>query len=210
MVELLPLIIGVLLAQAAPGPNLMAVASTALGSGRKAGLGAAAGVATGVFVWAILFTFGISALFSSVPQAITLMKLAGGAYLIYLGSKALLAAWRGSEGRLSASGTRTSPLAALRQGMLVVLTNPKAAMMWVAVSSFLAATQMTPVQFLISGFCISLSAMMIYGTYAVLFSTGLAMKTYIRFSRLFEAAFGAVFGAAGMKLFADGISAARS
>lgn len=209
MVELLPLIIGVLLAQAAPGPNLMAVASAALGSGRKAGVLTAAGVATGVFVWAILFTFGIAALFNSVPQAIIIMKLAGGAYLLYLGFRGLWAAWRGAGGSLKTSKMHIRPFAAFRLGMLVVLTNPKAAMMWIAISAFLAASGMTSTQFLATGFCISLSAMVIYGTYALLFSTGMAMRTYGRFSRLFEAGFGLIFGAAGAKLFADGISAAR-
>lgn len=210
MIELLPLFVGVLLAQAAPGPNLMAVASIALGSGRRAGMATAAGVATGVFIWAILSVFGISALFDTVPQAIIVMKLAGGSYLIYLGLKALAAAWRGAKGSLDKTRADIAPLAAWRLGMLVVLTNPKAAMMWVAVSSFLASTQMSNMQFLLTGLCISLSAMAIYGTYAALFSTGFAIKTYAKFSRMFEAGFGLIFGAAGAKLFADGLSAMRS
>ncbi len=210
MIELLPLMLGVLLAQMAPGPNLMAVASYALGGGRRAGLAVAAGVAAGVFVWAIACTFGIAALFSSIPETIIIMKCIGGAYLMFLGLKALRAAWRGHGGALQSTHVEAAPLAAFRTGMLVVLTNPKAAMMWVAVSSFLAATHMSHGQFLLTGLCISLSALAIYSTYAVLFSTGMAMKTYARFSRMFEAGFGLVFGAVGAKLFIDGIRAARA
>jgi len=53
--------LGIILAQLSPGPNLRAVASAALGSGWTSGVATAAGVATGVFVWAVLFSFGIGA-----------------------------------------------------------------------------------------------------------------------------------------------------
>jgi threonine/homoserine/homoserine lactone efflux protein len=49
MIEFLPLVLGVVLAQVSPGPNMMAVSSIALGAGRRAGLLTAAGVASGVF-----------------------------------------------------------------------------------------------------------------------------------------------------------------
>jgi threonine/homoserine/homoserine lactone efflux protein len=210
MFEALPLIVGVLLMQATPGPNMMAVSSIALGSGRRAGVSTAAGVATGVFVWAVLFTFGIGAVLSAFPQSVTAMKLVGGGYLLWLGVRALRAAWRGSPGGTAAAGVATTSPRAYLAGLLVVLTNPKAALMWVAISMFLAASGLSSAQFLVVGLCTSLSAMAVYGVYALLFSTGVAQRAYRRLFRGVEAVFGAVFGALGARLVSDGLRELRT
>ena len=210
MLEFLPLVVGVLLAQVTPGPNMMAVSSVSLGSGRRAGIFTAAGVASGVLVWAVLFTLGIGALFDAFPEAITAMKLVGGGYLLFLGLRAIRAAWRGAQAGVNGAGLTTTGPRAYATGFLVVLTNPKAALMWVAVSIFLASADLTNTQFLIIGFCISLSAMAIYGTYAVLFSTGVAMRAYGRLVHAVEATFGLVFGALGARLITDGLKELRS
>jgi threonine/homoserine/homoserine lactone efflux protein len=210
MFEVLPLIFGVLLMQATPGPNMMAVSSIALGSGRRAGVSTAAGVATGVFVWAVLFTFGMGAVLSAFPQSVTAMKLVGGGYLVYLGVRALRAAWRGSGGGTDAAGVAATRSRAYLTGLLVVLTNPKAALMWVAISMFLAASGLSSAQFLFVGLCTSASAMAVYGVYALLFSTGVAKRAYRRLFRGVEAVFGVVFGALGARLVSDGLRELRT
>ncbi len=210
MLEFLPLIFGVFLAQVSPGPNMMAVSSISLGSGRKAGVMAAAGVASGVFVWAVLFTFGIGAIFKAFPEMITAMKLLGGGYLLFLGLKAIRAAWRGAKSGGDRAAMKTTDLRAFGTGFLVVLTNPKAALMWIAVSIFLASMSLSSMQFLLVGTCASLSAMAIYGSYALLFSTGMAMRAYGRAAHAIETTFGMVFGALGAKLIADGLRELRA
>jgi threonine/homoserine/homoserine lactone efflux protein len=210
VLDFLPLVFGVFLAQMAPGPNLMAVSSISLGSGRKAGVMTAAGVASGVFVWAVLFTIGIGAFLKAFPETITAMKLLGGGYLLYLGARALFQAWRGSKAGGGSASMRTTGLRAFGTGFVVVLTNPKAALMWIAVSIFLASANLSNTQFLVIGACVSLSAMTIYGTYALLFSTGIAMRIYGRSIHFIEAGFGAVFGALGAKLITDGLRELRS
>jgi threonine/homoserine/homoserine lactone efflux protein len=210
MIDFLPLILGIFLAQASPGPNMMAVSSIALGSGRRAGMLTAVGVAAGVFVWALLFTMGIGAVFETFPGSITAMKLLGGGYLFYLGCRALLTAFRDRNASANTVGLTVSGPRAFRTGLLVVLTNPKAALMWIAVSIFLASAHLTNSQFLFIGFCMSLSAMAIYGTYALLFSTGLAMRGYRRAAKYVEGAFGAIFGALGIRLISEGIRELRA
>lgn len=210
MLEFLPLIVGIFLAQASPGPNLMAVSSIALGTGRRAGLTAAAGVAAGVFVWAVLFTFGMGAFLDAFPQTLTAMKLLGGGYLVFLGLKALRAGWRGATPDTGVPRLRTGAARAFATGFLVVLTNPKAALMWVAVSIFLASAGVAGAAFLLIGACVSLSAMTIYGSYALLFSTAVARRSYGRLAPFVEAAFGAVFGALGSRLVADGLKELRA
>ncbi len=212
LAEILTLVAGVLLAQITPGPNMMAVAAASLASGRRPGLATAAGIASGVLVWATLFAFGIGAVLDAYPETLTAMRLIGGGYLLYLGLRALRAALRPSTetpGRI-AGADMPSVGAAWRRGVLVVLTNPKAALMWVAVSMFLASFGLTAWQFLAVGIAASASAMLVYGAYAMLFSTGVAVRAYGRFFRLIEGAFGAIFGAIGGKLVVDGVRELRS
>ncbi|MEM1345078.1 MAG: LysE family transporter [Pseudomonadota bacterium] len=204
-----PALAGTVLAQASPGPNLVAVAAAALAQGRAAGLAVVAGVASGVLVWAGAVALGLGALLAAYPGLLTAMKLMGGAYLLYLSFRALRAAWRGTGPATLSPGARRSLARHWRTGMLVVLTNPKAALMWAAVAAFLFGQGLGGWEVLAFGPVGALSATLIYGGYALLFSTGLATRLYARAARAIEAAFGAVFGAMGAALALDGLRAAR-
>lgn len=201
---------GVVLAQAAPGPNLLAVASAGLGQGRTAALMTVLGVATGMMIWAAAVAFGLAAVLAVYPKLMTAMKIAGGAYLLWLAVRALLSAWRGGPTGIRAHRSGLSAGAAWRRGLLVVLTNPKAALMWTAVGTFLFGTGLAAWQVVLFGPLAAISAMAVYGSYAVLFSSGFATRGYSRFARWIEVAFGAAFGALGGRLLVDGIREMRS
>ncbi|MEM8579539.1 MAG: LysE family translocator [Pseudomonadota bacterium] len=210
MIEVLTVFAGVFLAQVSPGPNMVAVASAAFGGGRGAALWTAAGIATGVFVWALLFLFGIGAVLAAYPVLLTAMKLIGGGYLMWLGVKAGLSALRPrTSGSAVAPDAKTGRRAYLR-GLAVVLTNPKAAMMWVAVSMFVAASGFGALQFLGLGVMVAASAWAVYGTYALLFSTGVAVRGYARAYRVVDGGFALVFGGLGLRLAWDGAREAVS
>ncbi|MFN0263100.1 LysE family translocator [Tepidamorphus sp. 3E244] len=202
--------LGTVAAQAAPGPNLVAVAAAGLGQGRRAALFVVLGVASGVLVWVTAVAFGLGALISAFPGLLVAMKLLGGGYLLFLSIKALRAAVRGGQGTLKAQSGQMSDIGAWRRGALVVLTNPKAALMWAAVAAFLFGHGLDPLQVLAFAPVGSLSALAVYGAYALLFSSGLATRAYARAARWFEALFGAVFGALGATLLADGVRSLRT
>jgi threonine/homoserine/homoserine lactone efflux protein len=210
VIEIATVFLGVCLAQASPGPNMMAVAAAALGTDRRSGVATAMGIALGVFCWALLFSLGIGTLLIAFPETLTAMKFLGGAYLLYLGLRSLRTAARPAAGAGPARPEPIAPAAALRRGLLVVMTNPKAALMWVAITMFLTSAHLTTVDFLLIGAGASASAMAIYGTYAVLFSSGVAVRAYTRFFRIIEASFGALFGVIGAKLVVDGIRSVRN
>lgn len=210
MIEIATVFLGIVLAQMAPGPNMMAVASASLGTGRASGVATAAGIATGVFCWSLLFALGIGAMLKAFPQSLVAMRFIGGGYLLYLGLRALRTAAGPIEAGSVASGPALAPGAAWRRGLLVVMTNPKAALMWIAVTMYLASSGLSHGEFLAIGAGAALTAMTIYGGYAVLFSTGAAVRTYRRFFRAIEAAFGLVFGAVGARLVFDGIRTFRA
>jgi threonine/homoserine/homoserine lactone efflux protein len=197
---------GVILAQATPGPNMMAVASVALGSGRRAGLSTVAGIAAGVLVWALLFAFGAGALLTAFPQLVTAMKFIGGGYLLYLAIKALRLMFAGATPAGNDQAPGVTPVRAFLTGLVVVLTNPKAALMWIAIALFLASNGVTAVEYLLIGILAAASAFAVYGTYALLFSTGVAVRAYGGLFRWIQGLFGAVFGALGGKLVVDSIA----
>ncbi|MEO4042830.1 LysE family translocator [Hoeflea sp. CAU 1731] len=201
---------GVLAAQISPGPNLAAVASIGLAQGRRPALFVVAGVASGMLVWSLATALGLGALIEAFPASLLILKLAGGGYLLYLGLKAARAIIRGSgNAKIKPDERPLGNAAAWRRGVLVVLTNPKAALMWAAVASFLFGQGLGPLQVLAFGPLGAFSGLVIYGAYAFLFSTGLAMRGYARFSRWFEGVFAAAFGTMGASLLWSGLRDAQ-
>jgi threonine/homoserine/homoserine lactone efflux protein len=202
--------IGVALAQASPGPNMMAVASVALGQGRRAALLAVLGIGCGTLVWAAAVSFGLGSLFAAFPQLLTVLKLAGGLYLLLVAWRALRAIAAGNALTVSTSKAPLSDAQAWRRGFVVVMTNPKAALMWSAVATFLFGAGLEKWQVLAFGPLVAFSAMTIYGAYGLLFSTAIALRTYDRFWRVIEAAFGLAFGALGATLLLWGLRDLRA
>lgn len=196
---------GTLLAQISPGPNLMAVAGAALGQGLRTALFVALGVATAIFLWMTATTFGLAALLAIHPSLLVGMKIVGGGYLCFLACKAARSALSGKGTSFQANPVAWTPLEAWRRGLLVNLSNPKSALFWGAITTFMFGAGLSPAQvlgFAPVGFA---SALVVYGVYGVLFSTHIARRFYARFTRAVEALFGAAFGALGGSLIVDGV-----
>jgi threonine/homoserine/homoserine lactone efflux protein len=114
-----------------PGPDTALTVRNALLGGRAAGVATAAGVAFGLAVWTVAASAGIAALLVASEPAFVAIKLAGAAYLVFLGVQSLLHALRGRGAEHAGDGSdrprRLRPTAALRQGILNDLGNPKIA-----------------------------------------------------------------------------------
>jgi threonine/homoserine/homoserine lactone efflux protein len=113
-----------------PGPDTALTIRNALLGGRVSGTFTAAGVAGGQLVWTFATSAGIAALLVASEPAFTAVRLAGAAYLVFLGVQALVAAWRPSKplpvSTIRGPG-RSNSWAAFRQGLLSNLVNPKMA-----------------------------------------------------------------------------------
>jgi RhtB (resistance to homoserine/threonine) family protein len=113
-----------------PGPDMALVLQNGLARGRRAAVETAVGINAGLLVWAIAAALGIAALLHASAPAFTLLKLAGAAYLVWLGLRALTDAWRGTpdgSAEHRSPRRRTSPF---RQGLLSNLLNPKIALVF--------------------------------------------------------------------------------
>ncbi len=112
-----------------PGQDTALTVRNAMVGGRATGVFTAAGVAAGQATWTIATAVGVGALLVAFEPAFLALKLAGAVYLVFLGVQALRAALRRGSGESAfavvASRPRLSAPAALRQGVLSNLGNPK-------------------------------------------------------------------------------------
>jgi threonine/homoserine/homoserine lactone efflux protein len=112
-----------------PGQDTaLTIRNTLLGN-RRGGVFTALGVASGQAVWTLAASAGVAALLLASEPAFVAVKLAGAAYLVYLGGHALLAALRPERAAPADThaGPRLPPHAAYGQGVLSNLGNPKMA-----------------------------------------------------------------------------------
>jgi threonine/homoserine/homoserine lactone efflux protein len=111
----------------APGPDNLQVLARGISQGRAAGLVAALGFAAGITFHTTLAALGVAALLRSSPLAFEAIKLAGAAYLIWIGVKALR-----SQGLATAHQRAPQPLMTVfRQSVLGNLLNPKVTLFFV-------------------------------------------------------------------------------
>ena len=113
-----------------PGPAVLYIVARSASQGRRAGLVSVAGIHVGTLVHIAAAVLGLSALIVASASAFTAIKLAGAAYLVYLGITTLL--------RRSAADDRTvaSPPRRLRRvftdGVVLNILNPKTAVFFLA------------------------------------------------------------------------------
>ena len=113
-----------------PGPDTALTIRNSLLGGRAGGIGTAFGVASGQAVWTLAASVGLAALLVASEPAFIALKLAGAAYLVYLGAHALWRAVRRTDHDPETLTARRSALSrriAYRQGLLSNLGNPKMA-----------------------------------------------------------------------------------
>lgn len=185
---------------ASPGPSNLAIMSIATTNGRKAAFTFALGVMTGSLFWALLATFGVSAAMMTWSHFTVVIKVFGGVYLLWPTFK---------SGRSALTVTRSAahqpdqakPLAHFfGRGTLLHLTNPKAILVWISIAALASSAgtgEAHPIA-VVPG-CLVIG-MLVFGGYAVVFSTATARGLYIRTRRAFEGCLAIVFGFAGIRL----------
>ncbi|MFF4954179.1 LysE family translocator [Streptomyces chattanoogensis] len=130
-----------------PGPDFAVVLRTAIGSGRRAALCSALGIAAGCFVWGLAGAVGLTAMLAASEAAYDVLRVAGALYLMWLGVQALRSARRIRAGRGTArpgetaagpettdddDEVRLTPLRAFRTGLLTNVLNPKVGVVYMS------------------------------------------------------------------------------
>lgn len=123
-----------------PGPGYALVLQVAVTRGRRAALATIAGNSLGVLVWGALAAVGVSELVAANRLAYDVLRLAGAAFLVWLGLRALLTSRGGTTATAAGEGSGPAPTAradrvawrAGRRGLVNSLANPKLAVFFVA------------------------------------------------------------------------------
>ena len=112
-----------------PGPAVLLTLARASGSGTRAGIATALGIAAGDLIHTVLAVVGISAVVLASAFLFSLVKYLGAAYLVYLGLRAIFE--KPASGPPAAAGGLTFT-AAFRQAVLAEVLNPKSALFFLA------------------------------------------------------------------------------
>ncbi len=149
-----------------PGPTVTVILANALRSGTLAGLSIIAGTQLGLVTMILVVALGLEAVMGVMAFAFDWIKLAGAAYLVWLGFNMLM-----SKGELgaSAAGPAKSYRRLVLDGFLVIWSNPKALIFLGAfLPQFVQAQSATFPQVIVLGLLFMLVAGVSDSMYAVL------------------------------------------
>lgn len=186
-----------------PGPNLLATVHATLSKSRAHGLLVVLGLVTGTAVWASAAAFGIAAVVAQVGALYTLLKVAGAAYLIWLGVQLFRSGGKDrGPGAPSAGPHIRSGFGAYRLGVLTNLSNPKTAVFFASLYAGLMPPQPSvPLQLASIAVILSISTGW-YGSMALAFSHPSVAGRYGRARRTLDRICGGLFIGAGLGLAA--------
>jgi threonine/homoserine/homoserine lactone efflux protein len=182
-----------------PGPSVLFTVGRALAHGRRAALGSVAGNAVGAYVLVVAVALGVGALVESSAVAFTVLKLAGAAYLVYLGVKA----WR-QRGSLPVAITAEAPRGGfhtLWEGFAVGVANPKTIVFFAAVLPQFVVDDGGPVGVQLALLGMVFVAIALLSDSAWVMVAGTARDWFARSPRRLEL----VGGAGGLMMIAVGI-----
>ena len=130
-------LVGSILITVVPGADMALVMRQVFIGGTSLAQRTIFGNLTGLVVHAVALAAGLSALLATSAEAYTVVKLAGAAYLVFLGAQTLLAARRrDAEALEAATGAVVvargvpSPQTAYFQGVISTVLNPKPALLF--------------------------------------------------------------------------------
>ena len=113
-----------------PGPAVLYIVARSASQGRRAGLVSVAGIHVGTLVHIGAAVLGLSALIVASATAFTVIKLAGAAYLVYLGLSVLLRRTPDDHAPMSAPARRLRRV--FTDGVVLNILNPKTAVFFLA------------------------------------------------------------------------------
>jgi RhtB (resistance to homoserine/threonine) family protein len=182
-----------------PGVDMALVAKNALLRGRRDALLTAAGICIGLLGWTAATALGVAALLRTSAVAFTVLKLAGAAYLLYLGLQALWAS-RAPTAPTQAMPARSSR-SPVRQGLLTNLLNPKIAVFFTSfIPQFLEPGDSVLVRSLVLGAVFTLIGLAWLSAYAVVVSKAGNALRRPRVKRALDRLTGCVLIAFGLRL----------
>jgi threonine/homoserine/homoserine lactone efflux protein len=126
-----------------PGPDMAVVTKRAIAAGWRDGLRTVGGITAGLLIWGVLTVVGLAAVLAASATAYTVVKLAGAAYLGFLGVQVLLHSRR-SRSKVPAVSGPASSGNPWRTGLVSNVFNPKIAVFYTGLLPTLAPSSLSP------------------------------------------------------------------
>ncbi len=196
-----------------PGPDNLLVLSIGASRGRRSGVAFGLGCAAGCLSHTALAALGVSALIAASATAFTALKLAGGAYLIYLGWQALRNSGAGqavaepsapsADAATAASAPSPTAWRLFGKGLIANAINPKVVMFFLAfLPQFVLPTSgPAPWQIVQLGLIFTLQAALLFGALGYFAgSIGAWLARHGRAGVWLDRIAGTVFVALGVRL----------
>jgi threonine/homoserine/homoserine lactone efflux protein len=186
-----------------PGPDTALTIRNTLLGGRAGGIATAFGVVGGQAVWALATSLGVVALLLASEPAFATVRLAGAAYLVYLGAQTLAATWRGGSWEVAAGNEKPAlaPRVAARQGLVSNLGNPKMAAFFPSLlPQFVPPGEPSFAPLLLLGLLFCTMTLVWLTAYALVGSRAQGFLRRIGVKRALEAVTGTVLVALGLRL----------
>jgi threonine/homoserine/homoserine lactone efflux protein len=186
-----------------PGQDTALTIRNTLLGGRRAGVATAAGVFTGQAVWTLATSAGLAVVLVASGPLFLAIRLAGAAYLVYLGARSLIRAMARSGSDLAApngGGGRLALRAAFWQGLLSNLSNAKMVAFFISLLPQFAGphTGFGVLAALGLNFCLLTLAWLVGYAFAVERMKSLLLRGQVR--RVMDALLGAVLVGLGVRL----------
>ena len=180
-----------------PGQDTALTIRSTLGGGRRAGVATAGGVAFGQAVWSFGTAAGLAAVLLASETVFDALRLAGAAYLVFLGGQALWAAVRGHS-RAVGAATGVSAALAFRRGLVSNLGNPKMAVFFTSLLPQFGGTSFAALLGLGLVFC-TMTFVWLTGYAVVVARVGDVLRR-TGVARALDAALGVVLVALGLRV----------
>lgn len=183
-----------------PGPDFVAVVRSSMTHGTRAGLLTTLGVSIGLCLYATLSLLGLSAILVQYQWLTWVLRLLGGAYLVFLGIRLLRA---GPQTIELGQATPPSRHRAVLFGFLVTLTNPKAIVLFASVFATAVTASTPPWLMGLMIVLVTASSLVWYSCVSLFMSSGPVIRRFQRARHWIERAAGVCFIGLGGKVLAD-------
>ena len=168
-----------------PGPTVSLIIANSIRGGTRAGMANIAGTQAGFVIMVLVVAFGLESVMIFMADWFFYIKLAGAAYLVWLGIKMLR-----SDGEMSDGDPVKPPrIGYFWQGFVVVLSNPKVLIFLGAfIPQFIDPTGDAFIQTILYGTLFMIVAVIFDCIYAILAGKagGLLTRTRMRFVERFS------------------------
>jgi threonine/homoserine/homoserine lactone efflux protein len=193
-------LVACMLGAMSPGPSFLYVARTSMANSRQSGLAAAAGMGVGGAIFAALAVLGLKAVFASHPWLYLTVKLAGGAYLVYIGIQMWLGAKQPMDIKPAEAGAVATSRRTFAVALATQLSNPKTAVFYGSIFAALLPQAISPFVSVALPLIVFLIEIAWYSIVALVLSASGPRAVYLRAKTAIDRTAGAVMSLLGVKL----------